>query len=57
MAADTTTTDEVPENALDERFQRYSSVETDDLTVIVFDEEADDAWIQSDNWIDAHLMA
>ncbi|MFC4249450.1 hypothetical protein ACFOZ7_21375 [Natribaculum luteum] len=35
----------------------YSAVETDDLELIVYDEREEDAWIQSDSWADAALMA
>ena len=30
--------------------ERYSAVETDGAGLIVYDEEDDDAWIQSDVW-------
>lgn len=37
--------------------ERYSVVRTDGAQLIVYDEQVDDAWIQSDDWIDALTMA
>lgn len=36
--------------------ERYLAVRTDGAQLIVYDEQIDDAWIQSDDWIDALTM-
>ncbi|WP_254769322.1 hypothetical protein [Salinilacihabitans rarus] len=58
MSADITPPDQPPSIGVDAvSFERYSAVETDDSQVLVYDELSEDAWIQSDDWIDALLMA
>lgn len=37
--------------------ERYSAVQTDDAQLIVYDELTEAAWIQSNDWIDALVMA
>lgn len=38
-------------------FERYTAVQTDDKQLIVYDEQVEAAWVQSDDWIDALAMA
>ncbi|SER66567.1 hypothetical protein [Natrinema salaciae] len=58
MSADTIPSDQHTTVGVDAvSLEQYSAVQTDDLQVIVYDERIDDAWIQSDDWIDALLMA
>lgn len=60
MTADTTPSDsdQQPSIGVDAvSLERYSAVQTDDLQVIVYDEQLEDAWIQSSDWIDALVMA
>ncbi|MHC3438651.1 hypothetical protein ACYJ1Y_11280 [Natrialbaceae archaeon A-gly3] len=37
--------------------ERYSAVRTADTQLIVYDELIEDAWVQSNDWIDAIAMA
>lgn len=36
---------------------RYSAIEAEYAELIIYDEEANNAWIQSDTWADAEKIA
>lgn len=58
MSADTPPPDQQPSIGVDAvSLERYSAVQTDDSQLIVYDERIEDAWIQSDDWIDALTIA
>ncbi|WP_265108541.1 hypothetical protein [Halosolutus halophilus] len=58
MSADTTPRDQQSTIGVDAvPLERYSAVQTDDSQLLVYDELTEDAWIQSDDWIDALTMA
>lgn len=52
MSVDSTDrTDRLPSMGVDAvALDRYSGIETDDGEFVVYDEEVEDAWIQSDTW-------
>ncbi|MFA9418247.1 hypothetical protein [Natrinema sp. HArc-T2] len=58
MSTDTTHSNQQPTIGVDAALlERYSAVQTETDQLIVYDERDDDAWIQSDDWIDALTMA
>lgn len=58
MSADSTLPDQQSSIGVDAvSLDRYSAVQTDDSQLIVYDEQIEDAWIQSDDWIDALAIA
>jgi hypothetical protein len=63
MSADTTPTNdtkqpELPSIGVDDApLERDSSIRADWPALIVYDERIDDAWIQSDDWVETLLMA
>lgn len=58
MSADTTPPNPQSSIGVDAiSLERYSAVQTDDAQLIVYDEQMEDAWVQSDDWIDALAIA
>ncbi|MFD1564477.1 hypothetical protein ACFR99_13075 [Haloarchaeobius amylolyticus] len=58
MSTDTTHPNQQPTIGVDAApLERYSAVQTETDQLIVYDEQEEDAWIQSDDWIDALTMA
>jgi len=57
MSTDTTHPDQQPTIGVDAApLERYSAIQTETDQLIVYNEQNEDAWIQSDDWIDALTM-
>ncbi|SIS18187.1 hypothetical protein [Natronorubrum thiooxidans] len=58
MSTDTTHPTQQPTIGVDAAsLEQYSAVRTETDELIVYDERNEDAWVQSDDWIDALTMA
>ena len=57
MSTDTAHPNKQPTIGVDAALlEQYSAVQTETDQLIVYDEQNEDAWIQSDDWIDALTM-
>ncbi|MFA9428496.1 MULTISPECIES: hypothetical protein [Natronorubrum] len=58
MSTDTTHPNQQPTIGVDASpLEHYSAVRTESDQLIVYDERDEDAWVQSDDWIDALTVA